>query len=184
LVRLGNWTLSASLRWDHYHLITGQSVASPRLGAAWYWPAADMVFRASYDRVFQTPAFENLLLASSAAVQALNTNVLRLPVRPSPGSTSSNRKVTHAKHIGVAERAREPTPSRQLQLHLRAINFGLAEGDRETFFSRSTPAQASSENGRTRPAARFSRSTICCPYCAIASAYVPCVRGVALVLRD
>jgi len=63
----------------------GENAASPRIGAAWYWPAADIIFRASYDRIFQTPAFENLLLASSAAVDALNDNVLRLPVRPSRG---------------------------------------------------------------------------------------------------
>ena len=86
LVRLGNWTLSAGLRWDHYRLVTDESAVSPRLSAAWYWRAADLVLRASYDRVFQTPAFENLLLASSAAVAALNDNVLRLPVRPSLGN--------------------------------------------------------------------------------------------------
>ncbi|SPF45368.1 TonB-dependent receptor plug [Candidatus Sulfopaludibacter sp. SbA4] len=86
MVRLGNWTLSAGLRWDHYRLITDQSAVSPRLGAGWYWRGADLVLRASYDRVFQTPAFENLLLASSASVAALNDNVLRLPVRPSLGN--------------------------------------------------------------------------------------------------
>jgi outer membrane cobalamin receptor len=86
LVRLGNWTLSAGLRWDHYRLITGESAFSPRLGIARYWKAADVVLHASYDRVFQTPAFENILLASSAAVAALNDNVLRLPVRPSLGN--------------------------------------------------------------------------------------------------
>jgi outer membrane cobalamin receptor len=86
LVRLGNWTVSAGVRWDHYRLITDESAFSPRLGVAWYWKAADMVLHASYDRVFQTPAFENILLASSAAVAALNDNVLRLPVRPSLGN--------------------------------------------------------------------------------------------------
>ena len=86
LLRLGNWTLSAGLRWDHYRLITDESAFSPRLGVAWYWKAADAVLHASYDRVFQTPAFENILLASSAAVAALNDNVLRLPVRPSLGN--------------------------------------------------------------------------------------------------
>jgi hypothetical protein len=42
--------------------------------------------RGSYDRAFQTPAIENLLLASSAEVDTLNEKVLRLPVRPSYGS--------------------------------------------------------------------------------------------------
>jgi hypothetical protein len=40
----------------------------------------------SYDRVLQTPAMENLLLASSAQVVSLNPEVLRLPVRPSHGN--------------------------------------------------------------------------------------------------
>ncbi|MBZ5608518.1 MAG: TonB-dependent receptor [Acidobacteriia bacterium] len=86
LMRLGNWTFSAGLRWDHYRLIVDENAISPRLGIAWYWPRADVVVRASYDRVFQTPAFENLLLASSPAVQALSDVVLRLPVRPSRGN--------------------------------------------------------------------------------------------------
>ncbi len=86
LVRLGNWTFSLGLRWDHYSLVVHDSAPSPRFGLAWYWRGADMVFHASYDRVFQTPAIENLLLASSPAVAALNDNVLRLPVRPSRGN--------------------------------------------------------------------------------------------------
>jgi outer membrane cobalamin receptor len=86
LIRLGKWTASAGLRWDHYQLLVNQNAVSPRLGIARYVPAADLVLHASYDRVFQTPAFENLLLSSSAAVVALNPNVLRLPVEPSHGN--------------------------------------------------------------------------------------------------
>ena len=86
LVRLGNWTLSAGLRLDHYHLLVDETAVSPRAAAAWYWPAAGLILRGSYDRVFQTPAFENLLLASSADLGALNDNALRLPVHPSRGN--------------------------------------------------------------------------------------------------
>ena len=85
LMRLGRWTLSAGLRWDHYHLVVDRNALSPRLGIAWYWPWADLVLHASYDRIFQTPAAENILLASSTAVAALNPEVLRLPVEPSHG---------------------------------------------------------------------------------------------------
>jgi outer membrane receptor for Fe3+-dicitrate len=74
------------VRWDHYKLLVDQSAVSPRLGAAWFWKAADIVFRASFDRIFQTPAFENLLLSSSPAVASLSGNVLRLPVQPSRGN--------------------------------------------------------------------------------------------------
>jgi hypothetical protein len=85
-VRLGKWTASAGLRWDHYQLLVNQNAVSPRLGLARYIPAADLVLHASYDRVFQTPAFENILLSSSTVVVSLNPNVLRLPVKPSRGN--------------------------------------------------------------------------------------------------
>jgi outer membrane cobalamin receptor len=85
-IRLGKWTVSAGLRWDHYQLLVNQNALSPRFGIARYVPAADLVLHASYDRVFQTPAFENILLSSSPAVVALNPNVLRLPVEPSRGN--------------------------------------------------------------------------------------------------
>jgi outer membrane cobalamin receptor len=85
-IRLGKWTVSAGLRWDHYQLAVNQNAVSPRLGIARYVPSADLVLHASYDRVFQTPAFENILLSSSPAVAALNPNVLRLPVEPSHGN--------------------------------------------------------------------------------------------------
>ncbi|MGA9814285.1 MAG: TonB-dependent receptor [Terriglobales bacterium] len=86
LMRLGRWTLSAGLRWDHYRLVVDRNALSPRLGIAWYWPRADLVLHASYDRIFQTPAAENILLASSTAVAALDPQVLRLPVEPSHGN--------------------------------------------------------------------------------------------------
>jgi outer membrane cobalamin receptor len=81
-VNLHNWTFSAGLRYDHYNLRVSQGAWSPRLGAGWYWPAADLLIHASYDRVFQTPAFENLLVSSSPAVDSLSDNVLRLAVKP------------------------------------------------------------------------------------------------------
>ena len=84
--RAGNLTASAGLRWDRYRFVVDDSAFSPRLGVAWYWPAADLVLRASYDRAFQTPAMENLLLASSDQVDSVSPEVLRLPVPPSRGN--------------------------------------------------------------------------------------------------
>jgi outer membrane cobalamin receptor len=84
-IRWHNWTLNAGLRFDHYDLLVNQTAWSPRLGAAYYWRPVNVVLRFSYDRVFQTPAFENLLVASSAAVTSLSDQVLRLPVEPSRG---------------------------------------------------------------------------------------------------
>jgi hypothetical protein len=86
LIRPGRWTVSAGLRWDHYQLLVNRNAVSPRLGVARFVPSADLVLHASYDRVFQTPAFENILLSSSPAVTSLSPEVLRLPVEPSHGN--------------------------------------------------------------------------------------------------
>jgi hypothetical protein len=85
-VRLGKWSLNAGLRWDHYQLLVNQNAVSPRLGIARYWQAANMVLHFSYDRIFQTPAFENILLSSSPQVVSLDPDFLRLPVLPSHGN--------------------------------------------------------------------------------------------------
>ena len=86
MIRLGAWTLSAGLRWDHYQLLVNQNAVSPRLAGARYFSSADLILHASYDRVFQTPSFENILLSSSPQIVSLSPSVLRLPVKPSHGN--------------------------------------------------------------------------------------------------
>jgi hypothetical protein len=86
VVRFERWTISAGLRWDRYHLLVHESSFSPRVGVAYRSPFYGLVLRASYDRVFQTPAVENLLLASSSAAQGLTAETTGLPVRPSRGN--------------------------------------------------------------------------------------------------
>jgi outer membrane cobalamin receptor len=86
LIRKGNFTFSAGLRWDHYKLILEENAVSPRLGVAWHLPSAGLLLRASYDRAFQTPAIENLLLATSDAAHRLNDAGVSLPLRPSRGN--------------------------------------------------------------------------------------------------
>jgi len=81
-----NVTLSAGIRFDHYDLLVNQVGWSPRVGLAVYWPLTKIVFRASYDRIFQTPPFENILVASSPAVVSLSSQVLRLPIPPARGN--------------------------------------------------------------------------------------------------
>jgi outer membrane cobalamin receptor len=85
-VRLGAWSISAGLRYDHYQLLVNQNALSPRVGVARYFDRKDLVLHAAYDRVFQTPDFDNILLSSSPEVVSLNPKVLRLPVKPSQGS--------------------------------------------------------------------------------------------------
>jgi hypothetical protein len=86
LIRLGKWTVNAGLRWDHYQLLLNKQALQPRLSISRYFPSADLIMHFSYDRVFQTPSSQNILLSSSNAVASLNpTNFLRLPVQPSEG---------------------------------------------------------------------------------------------------
>lgn len=86
LIRLDKWTVSAGLRWDHYQLLLNESAFSPRLSVSRFFPSASMVLHASYDRVFQTPSSENILLSSSPLIGQLSPEVLRLPVQPSRGN--------------------------------------------------------------------------------------------------
>jgi hypothetical protein len=88
LIRLGNWTINAGLRWDHYQLLLNQNAVSPRLAVSRYFPSVGVNVHFSYDRIFQTPSFENILLASSPAAEAIDTSVpaLLLPVQPSHGN--------------------------------------------------------------------------------------------------
>ncbi len=87
LMRIGNWTISAALRWDHFQLLVSRQAVEPRFSASHYLPWLELVLHFSYDRVFQTPSSENILLSSSAQVESLNPSLfLRLPVQPSQGN--------------------------------------------------------------------------------------------------
>ena len=113
--RAGNLTASAGLRWDRYRFVVDDSAFSPRLGVAWYWPAADLVLRASYDRAFQTPAMENLLLASSRPGRFGEPEVLRLPVPPSRGNYIRSRRQHGNRAGGAARRHRVSADLPQLR---------------------------------------------------------------------
>jgi TonB-dependent receptor-like protein len=64
LMRLGRWTLSAGLRWDHYGLVIDRNTFSPRLGIAWYgrvpiWFFTGLMiefFRLRRPKIFCSPA--------------------------------------------------------------------------------------------------------------------------------
>jgi outer membrane cobalamin receptor len=85
-MRAGRWNVSAGVRVDHYGFVARESAWSPRIGVSRFVPTLNLLFHASYDRVFQTPAVENLLLASSPLLDAISPSVLRLPVRPGRGN--------------------------------------------------------------------------------------------------
>jgi hypothetical protein len=82
----GRWNLSAGLRFDYYSFVINKAALSPRLGLSYFIPAWNLLLHAAYDRVFQTPAMENLLLASSPQLDSVSPAVLRVPVPPAQGN--------------------------------------------------------------------------------------------------
>lgn len=81
----GGLTISAGLRFDHYQLVADETAWSPRLGIAYNIPRAGLVLRASYDRIFQGPAMENVLLTSADLSDQLGGGAF-IPLRPSRGN--------------------------------------------------------------------------------------------------
>jgi hypothetical protein len=88
LIRLGDWTVNLGLRWDHYQLLVNQNAFSPRIAVSRYIPALSLNVHAAYDRIFQTPSFENILLSSSPQAETIDTSApaVLLPVEPSHGN--------------------------------------------------------------------------------------------------
>ena len=67
-----NLTLDLGVRYDNYKLLIHEQEVSPRIGVAYFIPKTKTTLRASYNRLFQPPPAENLLLASSAEAAALS----------------------------------------------------------------------------------------------------------------
>ena len=84
--RIRNLNINAGIRFDHYRLVADETAWSPRLGVSYEVPKAGFVLRGSYDRVFQIPAMENILLASSDEVGNLGGEGTFLQLRPSRGN--------------------------------------------------------------------------------------------------
>lgn len=98
-IHLARTTIAAGLRWDHYQLVINRAALEPRLSISHYLPTAGLLFHASYDRVFQTPSSDNILLSSSTQIESLNpSEFLRLPIQPSTGDyyeAGASKAVAH-----------------------------------------------------------------------------------------
>jgi hypothetical protein len=70
-IRLQNLTAQIGLRYDHNSFPLAESQLEPRVGVSYYIPATKTVLRASYNRIFETPEYENILFSSSSLAAAL-----------------------------------------------------------------------------------------------------------------
>ncbi|MFN2454976.1 MAG: carboxypeptidase regulatory-like domain-containing protein, partial [Pyrinomonadaceae bacterium] len=74
-----NLTIGGGVRFDRYNFLRTETALSPRLGLAYRIPQTDTIFRASYNRIMQTPSTENLLISGSEPAAALvNPLTIRL----------------------------------------------------------------------------------------------------------
>jgi hypothetical protein len=88
-IRRDRLTATLGLRFDEYRFIVNGRQVQPRTGIAWSFPASQTVLRASYNRNYQTPPNENLLLSSSEAASRLAPQRVRdalggtyVPIQP------------------------------------------------------------------------------------------------------
>ena len=82
-IRLGNFAANLGLRFDRYSLLVDDNAISPRVALSYYVPRAELQLYTSYDRIFQPPPMENLLLSSGASGLDIDEVEDALPVPPS-----------------------------------------------------------------------------------------------------
>ncbi|MGA2631877.1 MAG: TonB-dependent receptor, partial [Terriglobia bacterium] len=71
MIKLGNWSVKAGVRGDHYNGLTRARQLEPRLGVSYHFPSTNTILRASYARLLLAPFNEGLLLGSSTGAGGL-----------------------------------------------------------------------------------------------------------------
>ena len=82
-LRIGSFAANVGLRLDRYRLLVEDFALSPRLAASYFISGIGLQIYASYDRVFQPPPTENLLLSSAGARLGIDAVEGSLAVPPS-----------------------------------------------------------------------------------------------------
>ncbi|MFN0123501.1 MAG: TonB-dependent receptor domain-containing protein [Blastocatellia bacterium] len=98
---LRNLTVSAGLRFDHNHLLVTDRQLSPRIGAVYHLPASRTAIRASFNRLFQPPQVDNLLLSASPQARQLSPFTDR-----NAGGAAIHAERVSAYEIGFAQDVR------------------------------------------------------------------------------
>ena len=122
-----NFTVDAGLRYDNYRLVIGEDAFSPRVGIAYFIPRTQTTLRASYNRFFQPPPAENLLLASSAEVSALSPLAV---IQGQSGVRPILPDKQHAFEIGAQQQISDKLRLNVTAYQKRIVNFA----DKDQFF--------------------------------------------------
>lgn len=122
-----NFTIDAGLRYDNYRLVIADDGFSPRIGIAYFIPRTETTLRASYNRLFQYPPAENLLLASSVEAAALS------PLSVLQGQSGVRPILPDKQHVYEVGLQQQLSPFFRLNLGVyrkQITNFG----DKDQFF--------------------------------------------------
>ncbi len=76
-IKLGRLQLALGMRYDSYRFLAHGAQWQPRIGISYHLKETGTVFRASYNRNYQTPPNENLLLSNSPQAAALAPESVR-----------------------------------------------------------------------------------------------------------
>jgi hypothetical protein len=129
-ITAGPLTANVGLRWDYYDLLVRATAWSPRLAAAWRIKPLGLTLKASYDRIFNTPATENLLLASSADTHQVSSGAQMLPVPPARANfyeVGAVKNVGGGSSVGVSAYRRDFTNFHDDDVFLNTgISFPIA----------------------------------------------------------
>ncbi len=93
-------TIDAGLRWDRYSLLFTENQVSPRIGFAIQIPRSRTVLRGSYNRLYQTPPVENILLASSVEASRISPLVV---LGEAPGFRQVQADKQHTFEVGIQQ---------------------------------------------------------------------------------
>jgi outer membrane cobalamin receptor len=76
-IRAGRWQITLGLRYDNYRFLVEGQQYQPRIGVSYFLKETNTVFRASYNRLYQTAPNENLLLSASPEAYAIAPPAVR-----------------------------------------------------------------------------------------------------------
>jgi hypothetical protein len=122
-----NLTLDIGVRFDDYKLLVHKHEFSPRIGVAYLIPSTRTVLRVSYNRLFQPPPAENLLLASSVEAASLS------PIAVTSGHVGVKPILPDSEH--VFEAGIQQQVSKYARLTISAYNKQIRNfSDKDQFF--------------------------------------------------
>jgi len=102
-VRWNDLTFNVGVRFDHNELFETEDQLQPRVGLAYFLKSTNTVFRASYNRMFITPEYENILLSSSPQADAITPPEIQSSEQLGGGRLNNVSERHDAYNVGIQQ---------------------------------------------------------------------------------